>query len=84
LQEYPLVDSLTFWSEHPPEEAMTIAYRLLGVNLRHNQYDLFTGHHILGVGYPRDFDLSAIEPQLRSDLDAINWLFISTGLVIEF
>ncbi len=63
---------------------MEIAHRLLGDNLRHNEHDVFKGHHYWRVGYLPDFNIQAVEMQVRRELDEIEWLFVTTGRTIDY
>jgi hypothetical protein len=76
-------DPMTFWSEHNPAEVFAAVDALLGKSVKCRLPGQFKGHHILHIGYPEDFDLSALEPQLRQDLDAIGWQFVTTGTRLE-
>jgi hypothetical protein len=78
------VNSFTFWSEHPPNEAFEIADRLLGSALLYRGSGVFKGHHFLRVGYSPDFDLVGVERRVREELDGIGWLFLTTGQSVEY
>lgn len=77
-------DPFTFWSAHPPVEAMEIARRHLGVSLLHNRSDIFKGRHIWRIGFAPGFDLAGVEAQIRKELDGIGWLFLTTGQSIDY
>jgi hypothetical protein len=79
-----MVSSFSFWLEHPGQEAMKIARRHLGEALLYDRRDVFAGHHFWHFGYLPDFDLTGVERLIRKELDEIDWLFITTGLTIEY
>src|SRR5947209_7955949 len=76
-------DRMAFWSEYPPLEAFAAVDAVLGKVVKCRLTGQFKGHHILHIGYPPDFDLSAVEPQVRQELDAIGWQFVTTGTRLE-
>jgi hypothetical protein len=76
-------DMMAFWSEHPPLEAFAAVDAVLGKVVQCRLTGQFKGHHILHIGHPADFDLSAVEPRLRQELDAIGWQFVTTGTRLE-
>src|SRR5262249_39435943 len=75
---------LTFWSAHPPVEAMEIARRHLGESLLYNRSDIFKGHHFWRIGFAPGFDLVGVEAQICKELDGIGWLFLTTGQSVEY
>jgi hypothetical protein len=77
------MDAFMFWTQHTAPPALEIVDTLLGENVQLRQTGLYKGHHLIRVAYKKDFDLAAIQPQLRQDLDAIQWQFVTTGESLE-
>ena len=61
-------DTMAFWTEHPPPEAFAAVDAVLCKVVKCRMMGQFKGHHILPIGYPADFDLSAVEPRLRREI----------------
>jgi hypothetical protein len=73
------VDAFKFWTQHLAPPALEVVGTILGDNIRLSQTGMFKGHHLFWIAYEKDFDLAAVEPQLRGALDAIEWQFVTTG-----
>jgi hypothetical protein len=73
------MDAFTFWTQHEAPPALEIVRSVVGRHVRLRQEGTYKGHHLILVAFEKDFDLSAVEPELRRRLDAIEWQFVTTG-----
>ncbi len=75
---------LTFRSAQLPFEAFEIVDRHLGSSVAYRGNGTLIGRHICRVGFAPDFDLVAVEAEIRKELDRIGWLFVTTGESIVY
>ncbi len=72
-------DAFAFWTKHIALDAYKLVRRLLGPACIRIGNDELCGHHCMMVDYNPHFDLASVVKQLRKELDAIGWLFVTTG-----
>src|SRR5205809_229047 len=72
-----------FWNRYPSLQGYEIVANLLGNQLRYNHSTQFAGQNVIEIGHRPDFDLSTVECEMRRNLDAIEWQFVTTGRELE-
>ena len=69
------------WPCYPSSAALNIVLELLGSSCKGSSQGRTRHHDVSFIHYLREFDLKAVEQELRRRLDEIGWLYLSPSVV---
>src|SRR6476646_6858268 len=76
-------DSFHFWLQYPPSDAFDVVGAIVGNCVKRRWSGTYCGHSIIRIGYDNEFNLAVVEGELKAQLDAIGWVFVTTGEMFD-